>query len=151
MPNHCEYSIEEGGSVDEVDTRIIAILRDRGDESNTAIAKKIGLSEAAVRKRIANLMQDGTIARFTIELGSKAAISALTMVSIDPHYPVEKVAEKIMGMKGISSLYEITGNYDIVALMEGPDAEAINAIVDEIRNLKHVAGTDTKMILRKRK
>ena len=104
-----------------------------------------------MRKRIANLVHDGTIARFTIELGSKAAISALVMVSVDPHYPVEKVAERIMGMKGVSALYEITGNYDIVALMEGADAEAINSIVDDIRNLKHVAGTDTKMILRKRK
>ena len=137
--------------MDEIDAKIIAILRAKGNESNTAIAKKIGLSEAAVRKRIANLVHDGTIARFTIELGSKAAISALVMVSVDPHYPVEKVAERIMGMKGVSALYEITGNYDIVALMEGADAEAINSIVDDIRNLKHVAGTDTKMILRKRK
>ncbi|MDO8339767.1 MAG: Lrp/AsnC family transcriptional regulator [Candidatus Burarchaeum sp.] len=137
--------------MDEIDAKIIALLKENGNEANTAIARKIGLSEAAVRKRIANLLEDGTIARFTVELGSKAAISALTMVSVDPHYPVEKVAEKMMNMKGVSTLYEITGNYDIVALMEGPDAETINAIVDEIRNLKHVSGTDTKMILRKRK
>ncbi|VVC02976.1 HTH-type transcriptional regulator LysM [Candidatus Burarchaeum australiense] len=136
-------------ALDEVDARIIAILRERGDEPNTAIAKSIGLSEAAVRKRIANLVQSGTIKRFTIELGSNAAISALTLVVVDSHAPVDKVAEKIARMPGVSALYEITGNYDIAVILEGPDSDSINARVDEIRGLKHVSGTETKMVLRK--
>ena len=135
--------------MDETDAKIIAILRERGDESNTAIARKVGLSEAAVRKRIANLLADGTIKRFTVELGSKAAISALTLVAVDAHYPSDRVAASISRIAGVSSLYEISGNYDIAVLVEGANSEAINAAVDRIRNLPHVAGTDTRMVLRK--
>jgi len=135
--------------MDETDAEIIAILREKGNESNTAIAKRVGLSEAAVRKRIANMLADGTIRRFTVELGPKAAISALTLIAVEAHYPSEKVAARIERMGGVSALYEITGNYDIAVLIEGPDATSINSVVDEIRRLPHVAGTDTRMVLRK--
>jgi len=135
--------------VDSVDEKIIAILKEKGNESNTAIAKKVGLSEAAVRKRIVNLLADGTVKRFTIELGSKAVISALTLIAVDPRYPSDKVAARVTKIKGVGALYEITGSYDIAAIVEGPDAEAINSVVDMIRKLPHVAGTDTRMVLKK--
>lgn len=135
--------------MDNTDEKIIEILRENGQESNTAIAKKVGLSEAAVRKRIANMRKSGTIRKFTVELGSKAAISALCLVAVDSHFPSEKVAARIEKMRGVHALYELTGNYDIAALIEGPTAEFINAVVDEIRNLPHVESTDTRMVLRK--
>ncbi len=135
--------------MDEMDARIIAILREKGDTANTEIAKKVGLSEAAVRKRIANMLADGTIRRFTVELGGKAAISALVLVAVDAHHPSEKVAAQIEKLKNVSSLYELSGNYDMAVLIEGPNAEAINSAVDHIRNLPNVAGTDTRMVLKK--
>ena len=135
--------------MDHTDEKIIEILKENGNEPNTAIAKRVGLSEAAVRKRIANMLADGTIRRFTVELGGKAAISALVLVAVDAHHPSEKVAAQIERLKGVSSLYELSGNYDMAVLIEGPNAEAINSAVDHIRNLPHVAGTDTRMVLKK--
>ena len=135
--------------MDETDAKIIAILRERGNESNTEIAKRVGLSEAAVRKRIANLVEGSVIRKFTIELGSRAAISALVLVAVEAHQPVDRIAAKVEKMKGVVALYEITGNYDIAVVIEGADSGALNSIVDEVRNLQHVAGTDTRMGLRK--
>ena len=134
---------------DSTDEKIIDLLRENAQEPNTSIAKKVGLSEAAVRKRILNMQKSGTIKRFTVELGSKAAISALCLVAVDSHSPTEKVAARIEKMRGVRALYELSGNYDIAALIEGPTAETINGVVDEIRNLPHVSGTDTRMVLRK--
>ncbi|MFA6036175.1 MAG: AsnC family protein, partial [Candidatus Micrarchaeia archaeon] len=45
--------------MDKTDEKIIELLKENGNEPNTAIAKKVGLSEAAVRKRIANMVADG--------------------------------------------------------------------------------------------
>jgi DNA-binding Lrp family transcriptional regulator len=135
--------------MDKTDEKIIEILQENGQEANTAIAKKVNLSEAAVRKRIANMLANGTIRKFTVEMGSKAAIGAVCLVSVDSHFPSEKVAARIEKMSGVRHLHELTGNYDIVAFIEGPSAEFINGVVDEIRNLPHVESTDTRMVLRK--
>ena len=47
--------------VDEIDARIIKILSLNGKTPNTEIAKKLKLSETAIRKRIKKLLDDEVI------------------------------------------------------------------------------------------
>ena len=54
--------------IDEKDERIIEMLEEDGRKSYNDMAEKLGMSEAAVRKRVQALMLKGVIKEFAIRL-----------------------------------------------------------------------------------
>jgi len=55
-------------NIDETDEKIIRIMQTDSRKAFVEIAHEIGLSESAVRRRVKNLVDGGTIKRFTIDL-----------------------------------------------------------------------------------
>ena len=53
--------------MDEIDVKILKILKEDSRTKYVKIAKTVGLTEGAVRRRIRNLINRGIIKRFTIE------------------------------------------------------------------------------------
>ncbi|WP_255496363.1 AsnC family transcriptional regulator, partial [Candidatus Nitrosotalea sp. FS] len=56
-------------SRDKTDDTIIEMLKKDSRQSFVEIGEKLGLSESAVRRRVKNLTDGGTIKKFTIETG----------------------------------------------------------------------------------
>jgi DNA-binding Lrp family transcriptional regulator len=54
--------------IDEKDERIIEMLEEDGRKSYNDMAEKLGMSEAAVRKRVQALRLKGVIKKFTIKV-----------------------------------------------------------------------------------
>jgi DNA-binding Lrp family transcriptional regulator len=54
--------------IDEKDERIIEMLEEDGRKSYNDMAEKLGMSEAAVRKRVQALMLKGVIKEFAMRL-----------------------------------------------------------------------------------
>jgi len=134
--------------LDKIDERILALLSADSRESYVEMAKKVGLSEAAVRRRITGLVEDGTIRRFTIELSEPAQTSAITYVSVSPSNPTSEVSKRIKSVRGVETIYETTGDFDIAAIIRGPNIAEVNRSVEEIRRVNGVLNTNTTMILR---
>lgn len=134
--------------LDETDQKILAILKKDARRSYVQIGKMVGLSEAAVRRRIQNLVRDGVIKRFTIEAVTEEAANALTLISTHPSTSIPKVAERLLEVKGVETVYEITGQYDVAVIISAPNIADVNRCVDEIRREKGVATTNTIIILR---
>ena len=109
----------------------------------------MGLSEAAVRRRVANLVQAGTIKKFTVVVEEdKESTSAITYVSVSPSHPTSEVSKKLESIPGVESIYETTGSYDIAAIIKGANIEEVNRSVEEIRRIGGVLKTETTIILR---
>ena len=112
------------------------------------MAAKVGLSEAAVRRRVSNLVKEGTIKRFTIDVDEpQSATSAITYVSVSPSAPTADVSRKLKSVKGVETIYETTGSFDIAAIIKGASISEVNKSV-EIRRLEGVLKTETTIILR---
>ena len=112
------------------------------------VARKVSLSEAAVRRRISNLVKDGTIKRFTIEVSEPQLTSAITYVSVTPANPTSEVSKKILNVQGVETIYETTGPFDIAAIIKGQNIAEVNKSVEEIRRINGVLNTNTTIILR---
>jgi Lrp/AsnC family transcriptional regulator of lysine biosynthesis len=136
----------KGGS-DRTDDFILGILRQDSRASNTDIARKVAISESAVRRRIANLVSSGRIRRFTIEVDDREISSAITWVSVNPAVPTRQVTEKLKGIAGVEVIYETAGQFDIAALVKGPNIVAVNATIEGIRRVEGVISTNTTMVL----
>lgn len=112
------------------------------------MARKVGLSEAAVRRRISNLEKDGTIKRYTVEVNEPQLTSAITYVSVSPSSPTSEVSKRIRAVQGVQTIYETTGSFDIAAIIKGPNIAEVNKSVEEIRRISGVLNTNTTIILR---
>jgi DNA-binding Lrp family transcriptional regulator len=135
--------------LDNIDEHILQILRQDSRLAFVDIASKVGLSEAAVRRRVSNLVKEGTIKRFTVDVDEpQTATSAITYVSVSPSSPTADVSKKLKSVKGVETIYETTGPFDIAAIIRGASISEVNKSVEEIRRLGGVLKTETTIILR---
>ena len=135
--------------MDKTDEQILQILRQDSRAAFVDIATKVSLSEAAVRRRVSNLVKEGTIKRFTIDVDEpQTATSAITYVSVSPSSPTADVSRKLKSVKGVETIYETTGSFDIAAIIKGASISEVNKSVEEIRRLDGVLKTETTIILR---
>ena len=133
---------------DKVDEKIIEFLKKDSRESFVDIGKKLKLSESAVRRRVKNLVDSGTINKFTIEVGEENATKAIVLVSVESTMDTSKVSSKLTKLDGVRTVYEITGQYDITVIMSAPNITEINASIDALRKIQGVTDTNTVIILR---
>ncbi|MEC4848824.1 MAG: HTH-type transcriptional regulator LysM [Nitrosarchaeum sp.] len=134
---------------DKVDEKIINFLKEDSRESFVDIGKKLKLSESAVRRRVKNLVDSGTIKKFTVEVGEENATSAIVLISVDSTTETSKVSEKLAKLEGVKIVYEITGQYDIITIISATNISEINSSIDALRKIPGVIDTNTVIILRK--
>jgi len=134
--------------LDSTDEKIIEILKKNSRKPFVDIAEDVGLSESAVRRRVKTLIDNGIIKRFTLELSTPDKTSALTLISVNPSVDTSKVSERLKTLEGVDTVYEITGQYDIVAIISAPTITDINKCIDNVRRIEGVDDTNTVIILR---
>ncbi len=134
---------------DKIDEKIIGYLKEDSRESFVDIGKKLKLSESAVRRRVKNLADSGTIKKFTLELGEENSTSAIVLVSVDSATDTSKVSLKLAKLEGVKTVYEITGQYDITTIMSATNIAEINTTIDALRKIPGVVDTNTVIILKK--
>jgi Lrp/AsnC family transcriptional regulator, regulator for asnA, asnC and gidA len=137
------------GNLDSIDDKIMGILQYDSRKSFVEIGSEIGLSESAVRRRIKNLTDSGIIKRFTIEKGTTDKASAITLISLNSMADTNVVSSKLMKINGVEVTYEITGQYDIAAIIAAPTITEINNSIDDVRKTEGVSDTNTVIILKK--
>ena len=126
----------------------ISILKINSRQPFVEIAKEIGLSESAIRRRVKNLMDTKIIKRFTLELDNKNRTSAITLISVTSTSDTSTVSTALMSLNGVEVIYEITGQYDIAAIISSSSVAEINRCIDDVRRIEGVSDTNTVIVLR---
>lgn len=133
----------------KVDEKILGYLKENSRESFVEIGRKLGLSESAVRRRVKNMLDGGTIKKFTIEPGEQNMTSAIVLVSVESATDTSKVSAKLANLAGVKTVYEITGQYDITTIISAHSIDEINKSIDALRKVHGVMDTNTVIILKK--
>ena len=134
--------------LNSIDEKILGILLADSRKPFVDIATEIGLSESAVRRRVKNLLDSETIKRFTIELNTTNRTSAITLISVASTADSSAVSTDLMNLKGVETIYEITGQYDIAAIISASSVIEINRCIDEVRKIEGVSDTNTVIVLK---
>lgn len=134
--------------MDKIDQQIIEALKENSRLAYSSIGRKIGLSEAAVRKRVKNLMSNGVIRRLTVEVNVSQRANAIVLISVSPSASTSAISEKLSRVEGIKDVHEITGQYDIFVNISAQSIAEVNKCVDEIRSIEGVINTNTMIILK---
>jgi Lrp/AsnC family transcriptional regulator, involved in the regulation of lysine biosynthesis len=134
--------------MDEKDKQIIKILKEDSRSGYGDIGAKVGLSEGAVRKRIKTLSDENVIRKFTVKIGVAESAQAITLLATNPTYPTVEVSKKIQAMPNVETIYEVTGEYDIVAVINGLSVTEVNECIEKIRRVEGIMKTNTMIVLR---
>lgn len=134
--------------MDDTDREIIRILKNDGRATYSDIGKRVSLSEGAVRKRIKALVDSGVIKKFTIKVGLTEGAEAITLLSVNPSFPTSEISKKLKKFPNVETVYEITGQYDIAAIISGLNMAEVDECLEKIRRVEGVVNTNTMIILR---
>ena len=93
-------------------------------------------------------MDTKIIKRFTVELDNKNRTSAITLISVTSTSDTSTVSTALMSLNGVEVIYEITGQYDIAAIISSSSVAEINRCIDDVRRIEGVSDTNTVIVLR---
>jgi DNA-binding Lrp family transcriptional regulator len=75
-------------------------------------------------------------------------VTALCFVTVEPSL-VNDVGSSIAGVPQVKTVYSVTGQLDIVAIIEVPDVESVASVVtDSIATIPGVSTTETHIAFR---
>jgi DNA-binding Lrp family transcriptional regulator len=135
--------------MDDLDRRILAVLRRDARTPYTEIADRVDTSEGTVRNRVERLREKGVIERFTIATRTgnvKATIELSVAVDVD----TAEVSAALADWAEVDFVWQVSGEADVVLVVDAADTAAVNEIISRARGRDAVRGTKTRLILDER-
>ena len=136
-------------AIDPLDCRMIELLQKDGRVANTEIAKKLGISEATVRTRLARLIQEQYIQIVAVSNPLKLGFEVVGTIRI--HVEIKKMDRIIRELKAINSLWHIvqtTGGTGIDTEFVLKNLDELNHLIfDKINRIDGVLRTETSLFL----
>jgi len=132
-----------------IDRRRLAMLRQDSRLPVTRLAADLGLSRAAVYARLSRLEQDGVIQGYTVRLGTdydRRLIRAQVMIKVQLKL-AKATEDELAAIAELSALHAISGEYDLIALIEAETVAELNTLIDRIGALDGVERTTSSILL----
>jgi len=136
-------------AMDELDREIVSILRRDARTPYTEIAEQVGISEGTVRNRVDRLCEDGVIERFTVETRT-GNVKAMIEVEVDVDVDTAAVSESIAAWDEVDFVWQVSGEEDIVVVVDAADTESVNDLITRARGMDEMMNTKTRLILDER-
>lgn len=139
--------------LDDLDRRIVRLLRRDGRLSYAEVARLVGSSEPTVRKRVRRLLQGGAI--FVVARVNPAPIGfpidAVMGIRVERSKVLE-VGRRLAAMENVAYVGYLTGTFDIMIEVFLPDTEGLFRFLnEELEAIDGIIGTETWHVLRTEK
>ncbi|GAA0526760.1 DNA-binding transcriptional regulator, Lrp family [Halorubrum aquaticum] len=135
--------------MDDLDRRILSILRRDARTPYTEIADRVGTSEGTVRNRVDRLTEEGVIERFTVTTRT-GNVKAMIEISVEMNVDTAAVGERMVEWEEVDFVWQVSGEDDIVLVVDAVDTRAVNELITQARELDDVKSTKTRLILDER-
>jgi DNA-binding Lrp family transcriptional regulator len=134
--------------IEALDSAILRELTKDSRQTNVQIAKKLKISEGTVRQRVSKLVSSGIIKNFTVQTSMKAGFSSFVLVQTNPQIETKSIVKTLKKIKDVQTIFETTGDYDVVIKVSTGSAQEFNFIIEKIRTTKGIQKTDTLVLLK---
>jgi DNA-binding Lrp family transcriptional regulator len=133
----------------DVDRRLLAMLRADSRQPVTKLASDLGLSRANVYARLSRLEEEGIIGGYTVRLGDpydRRLIRAQVMIKALLKH-AKAIEEALAAIPELSALHAISGEYDLIAVVEAETVGELNALIDRIGEIEGIERTTSSILL----
>jgi DNA-binding Lrp family transcriptional regulator len=135
--------------MDDLDRRILSILRRDARTPYTEIADRVGTSEGTVRNRVDRMTEEGVIERFTVTTRT-GNVKAMIEISVEMNVDTAAVGERMVDWEEVDFVWQVSGEDDIVLVVDAVDTRAVNELISQAREMDEVKSTKTRLILDER-
>lgn len=136
---------------DDVDRQLLGLLLANGRASTTDLARKLGIGRTTVHERIARLEKSGLISGYSAILSQdpfSETTQAMVMLSIVQKRQKD-VLESLKSLPEVVSCFTVSGDYDLMVMVQAPRLEDIDAVLDEVLGVSGVERCRSWIILGK--
>ncbi|SFL91206.1 Lrp/AsnC family transcriptional regulator [Marinobacter zhejiangensis] len=135
--------------INKQDQQLIALLRQNARASVSDLARALHLSRSTVQNRIARLESGGIIKGYSVEVGGEYTANQVEAhVSIKVHQKLTaRTNSALEQIPNVAQLYAVSGEYDLLAIVQAQSLEALSAVLDDIGNLEGVERTNSAVVL----
>ncbi len=145
---------QDGGAaaaslLDATNRAIVEVLQRDGRRPYGAIAEEVGLSEAAVRRRVQRLREAGVIQIVAVTDPLQLGFNRQALVGISVEGDVRGVADKISALNEVDYVVMCAGSFDLlVEVVCENDDRLLRLLNDFIRSIPGVRSTETFLYLK---
>jgi Lrp/AsnC family transcriptional regulator for asnA, asnC and gidA len=137
------------GVLDSVSKRIIEQLQEDGRRSYAAIARAVGLSEAATRQRVQRLIDEHIVQITAITDPAAIGFQRMALLGIKVDGDIRTVADKLGALPEAEYVVICAGQFDIlVELLCEHDEHLLRTIDESVRTIPGVSSTETFVYLK---
>lgn len=131
--------------IDDLDRKLIIELQENGREGYVNLAKKMGVVEGTIRKRIKNLLGKNLIKIVAVPNMRKLGYSFIGIAGIQVKMEnLRQVAETLAKNEHICYLAFVTGRYDLMAIVVTQSPEELSRFIErEISAIPSILRTET--------
>lgn len=126
--------------MNELDDKLIELLRTNSRASVTNLADQLGVSRATVKEHIARLEERRIIRGYTIRFHpeyEQHQVNAYVMISADPRL-IGAIIQQIKQIPSVESLQTISGIYDLMTMITCESTVELDQVIDKITDIAGV-------------
>jgi DNA-binding Lrp family transcriptional regulator len=136
--------------MDDLDHRLLALLRSDARESVASLAKKLGVARGTVQNRMARLEKDGTIVGYSVRLKpdiqEQNQIRAVMTIAVEGNQ-VDGVVKALRGEPAVASVHSTNGRWDLVAELRTDTLASFDRVLAKISRMPGVSSSETSLLL----
>lgn len=135
--------------LDDLDRRLIALLRADSRTPAATLAKSLKVSRGTVQNRVDRLLNRGFIQGFTVKTRPDVEahrVSAIMSIAIEGERSAAVVAS-LRGVPEVAAVHTTNGRWDLIAELEVETLAAFSATLDNVRQIAGIAATETSILL----
>jgi DNA-binding Lrp family transcriptional regulator len=136
--------------MDDIDRQLVSRLVRDGREAYADLARAVGLSLSATKRRVDRLVSDGAIRGFTAVVDPVVmgwALSASVELFTTGTVPFERMRRDLDAMPEVVSASTVSGGADAMLRVVASDAGHLERVVTRLRGLSYVQQTNTVLLL----
>lgn len=138
---------DASGRLDRLSKLIIEQLQEDGRRSYAAIARAVGLSEAATRQRVQRLLDEGIVQIAAVTDAGAVGFHRIAMLGIRVEGELQEVAAMLTGVTEAEYVVVCAGQFDCLVEVVCEDDEHLLGVVDTVRAIPGVRSTETFVYL----
>ena len=133
----------------DADQALLSLLRENARASTADLARRLGVSRTTVQSRIERLEKRGVIAGYGVRLAAeyeRTLVRAHVLVTVTPKL-ADKVVASLKAMQAVRKVHSVSGNFDMIVVVESPSIGDLDSLIDQIGMLDGVERTLSSIIL----
>jgi DNA-binding Lrp family transcriptional regulator len=134
---------------ENLDAKLINALLGDGRASLRSLAEELDVSVTTVSNHLRDLEDQGVIEGYTPRVNYDALgydVTAVIQLKVEGS-ALPDITERLQGQKQMISVYEVTGDYDIIAIGKFRDTDGMNRQIKELLTDADIRESNTSVVL----